>query len=117
MTTVVRGQIATILASREIHNVQRAHSNADWTRNIFQPIALITAIIDKDTLTYEDMKRQPDKPQFITEMQKEIFDHKNHKHWKLVHRTETKGAKTIMAIFSFSRKRDNIIGKVKNTKP
>ena len=42
------------------------------------------------------MKRQPDKPQFIMAMQKEISDHKKHKHWELVHRSETKGAKTIM---------------------
>ena len=30
----------------------------------------------------------------------------------LVHQSETKGAKTIIAIWYFSRKRDNIIGKV-----
>ena len=56
MITVVRGQIATILASREIQNVQQAHSNVDWTRNICQPMALITAMIDKDILTYGEMK-------------------------------------------------------------
>ena len=68
MTTVVRRQIATISVYREIHNVQRAHSNVDWTRNICQPMALITEMIGKDTLTYEEMKQQPEKPQFITEM-------------------------------------------------
>ena len=30
-------------------------------------------------------------------MQKDISDHKKRKHWKLAHRSETKGAKTIMA--------------------
>ena len=112
MTTVIRGQITTISASREIHNVQRAHSNFDWTRNICQPMALIIEMIGKDTLTYGEMKRQPDKPQFITAMQNNISDHEKRKHWKLVHRSETKGAKTIMAIWSFRQKRDNIIGKV-----
>ena len=73
---------------------------------------LITATIGKDTLTYGEMKRQPDKPQFITAMKKEISDHEKRKHWKLVHRSETKGTKMIMAIWSFRRKRDNIIGKV-----
>ena len=73
---------------------------------------LITAMIGKYILTYGEMKRQPDKPKFITAMQKEISDHEKRKHWKLVHRSETKGAKTIMAIWSFRRKRDNIIGKV-----
>ena len=60
MTTVVIVQKATIPASREIHNVQRAHSNVDWTRNICQPMALITETISKNTYGY--MKRQPDKP-------------------------------------------------------
>ena len=62
------------------------------------------------------MKQQPDKPQFITAMQKDISDHEKRKHWKLVHRSETKGAKTIMAIWSFRQKGDNIIGKVKKCK-
>ena len=51
-TTAVRGQKATISESRDLQNVQRAHSNVDWTRNICQPMALITAMISKDTLTY-----------------------------------------------------------------
>ena len=93
MTTVIRGQIATISALREIQNVEQAHSNVNWTRNICQPMALITAMIVKDTLTYGEMKRQPDKPKFITAMQKDISDHENRKHWKFVHRSETKGAK------------------------
>ena len=69
MTTAVRGQIATISASRDLQNVQRAHSNVERSRNICQPKALITAMISKDTLTYGEMKRQPDKPHFITAVQ------------------------------------------------
>ena len=52
MTTIVRGQIATISASREIQNVEQAHSNADWNRNICQTMALITVMIGKDTSKY-----------------------------------------------------------------
>ena len=85
ITTAVKGQVATILASNDIQNVQRAHSNVDWNRNICQPMALIKAMIGKDTFTYEEMKRQPENPQFITAMQKEISDHEKRKHWKLVH--------------------------------
>ena len=70
MTTVVRGKIATIYASREIHNVQRAHSNVDWTINICQPMVLITAMISKDTITYVEMKRQPYKLPFMAAIQK-----------------------------------------------
>ena len=98
MTTAVRGQIATILASRYLQNIQIAHSNVDWTRNFCQPMDLIIAMIGKDKLTDGEMKRQPDKPQFITSMQKGISDHERRKHWKLVHRSETKGAKMNMTI-------------------
>ena len=69
-------------------------------------------MIGKDTFSYGEMKRQPDKPQSITATQKEISDHKQRKHWKLVHQLEIKGAKIIMAIWSFRQKRDNIKGKV-----
>ena len=112
MITVARGQIATISASREIHNVQLAHSNVYWTRNICQPMALITVMIGKDKLTYGDMKQQLDKLKFITVMQKEISNHEKCKHWKLVNQSKTKRVKTIMEIWSFRQKRDNIIGKV-----
>ena len=55
--------------------IQQAHSNVNWTGNICKPMDLITAIIGKETLTYREMKKKQDKPQFITEMQKEISDH------------------------------------------
>ena len=90
ITSAVRGKIATISESRYLQNIQRAHSNVDWTRNICQQMALIIAMIGKDTLTYGEMKQQPDKPKFITAMQKEISDHKKRKHWKLFQRSETK---------------------------
>ena len=112
MTTSVRGKISTISASRDLQNVQRAHSKVDRTRNICQPMALIIAMISKDTFTYGEIKRQLDKLQFITTMQKEISDHEQRKHWKLVHRSETKGAKKITASWSFRQKRYNIMGKV-----
>ena len=80
-------------------------------------MALITAMIGKDTLTYGEMKRQPDKPEFITSMQKEISDDKKRKHWRLIHRSKTEWEKTNMVIWSLSQRRYNIIGKVKNTNP
>ena len=70
MTTAVKGKIATSSASIDLQNVQREHSNVDWTRNICQPMAIITAMISKYTFTYGEMKRQPDKPHFITAIQK-----------------------------------------------
>ena len=52
MTNSVRGQIAKILASRDLQNFQRAHSNVDWTINICQLMALITVMTGKYTLAY-----------------------------------------------------------------
>ena len=77
---------------------------------------LITSTTGKDTLTYVEMKRQPYKLQFITEMKKEISDHEKSKNWG--YSTDwKKGANTIISICSFREKRENIIGKAKNTKP
>ena len=111
MTIAVRGKITTILASRYLQNVQRAHSNVDWNRNICQPMALITAMISKDTLTYGEMNIQPDKPQFIRAMQKEIFDHEQRKHWKLVHRLEIKWSKNDYGNLVFQAKKGQHHGK------
>ena len=58
------------------------------------------------------MKQQPDKLQFITAIQKVISDQEKRKHWKVVHRSETKRANMIMEIWSFRRKRYNIMEKV-----
>ena len=44
-------------------------------------------------------------------MQKEISDHEQRRHSKLVHQSETKGAKTIMEIWSFRRKKGQHHGK------
>ena len=79
-------------------------------------MAIITAMIGKDTFKYGGTKQQPDKPQFITEIQKDISGHEKHKHWKLVHWSEAKGAKTIMAIWYFRQKRENIVGNVKRSR-
>ena len=68
-------------------------------------------MIGKETFSYGDMKRQTEKTQFIMAMQKEISDQKKSKHWKLVHQSEIEGAKKIIVLWSFRRKRENIIGK------
>ena len=44
-------------------------------------------------------------------MQKEISDHEQRKHWNLVHRLETKGAKTIMANLVFQAEKGKHHGK------
>ena len=48
---------------------------------------------------------------FITTMQKEISDHKHCKHWKLVHQSETEGAKNDHGNLEFQAKKGQHHGK------
>ncbi len=50
--------------------------------------------------------KQEDKGDFVVAMQKEVVDHENRNHWTLTPRSEMpQGAKTILSIWSFKRKR------------
>ena len=70
----------TLTAEREIYNCHRTNLNIDWTDNVWQPMALITSMINKDTLTYGEMIKQPDKGKFVGAMIKEVNDHEERKH-------------------------------------
>ena len=59
-----------------------------------------------ESYTFKEMLRQDDRDQFVEAMQKEIDDHTKRKHWEIILRSEMpKDTKTIMAIWSFKRKR------------
>jgi hypothetical protein len=61
---------------------------------------------NNEVFTYTKAMQQPDAPQFIETMSKEICDHKSRDHWEIVQRsTIPLGNKTIQAIWSFKRKR------------
>ena len=50
--------------------------------------------------------KQEDKMSFVAAMEKEIYNHKNGKHWSVVHRsTLPNKTRPIKAIWSFKRKR------------
>ena len=49
--------------------------------------------------------QQDDREDFIDTMIKEIDDHTNNKHWKVVRRSMIGNVKTITSIWSFKRKR------------
>lgn len=52
------------------------------------------------------MLKQEDSTEFIKAMQQEADDHEQRSHWEITLRSEIpKGMKTIMAIWSFKRKR------------
>ena len=49
-----------------------------------QVIALASKSTDPDTLTFEEAMQAPDREQFIEAMYKELEDHIERKHWKIV---------------------------------
>ena len=52
------------------------------------------------------MMHQEDMPKFVEAMQKEVVDHNEREHWDLIPRSEMPaGMKTILAVWSFKRKR------------
>jgi hypothetical protein len=70
----------------------------------FSTIALDMS--NNEVFTYTKAMQQPDAPQFIEAMAKEIEDHASRQHWEIVRRsTIPSGKKTIQAIWSFKRKR------------
>ena len=80
-------------------------------------MAYAADISDNETYTFKEMLQQPDKNDFILAMMKEIQDHEKREHWHLFPRAKIPyGHKTILAIWSFKRKRfpDGTINKHKS---
>jgi histone deacetylase 1/2 len=64
------------------------------------------ASADPDTMYLREAMRQPDREQFIKAMKKEIQDHTENKHWRVVHRSSLpKGTQILPAVWSMKRKR------------
>jgi hypothetical protein len=51
------------------------------------PIFAFAASTDPDTMYLKEAMRQPDREKFIEAMKKEINDHTDNKHWRIVHRS------------------------------
>ena len=59
-----------------------------------------------ESYTFKEMLKQEDQESFVEAMQKEIYDHTKREHWEIILRSEMPNdMKTIMAIWSFKRKR------------
>jgi hypothetical protein len=70
------------------------------------PIFAFAASADPDTMYLKEAMRQPDREKFIEAMKKEIKDHTDNKHWRIVHRsTIPKGTPILPAVWSMKRKR------------
>ena len=84
-----------------------------WTFTKNSSYALTQA--DPDTMTLKEAMRQPDADKFLEAMVKEVEDHVQRKHWRLVHNYELfnrdQQIKPIMAVWSMKRKR-NPLGEI-----
>ena len=87
-------------------HAEKVNMHLDGTLNYIHHAALMTTSPDNDTYTYKSMLQQEDKNEFVKAMMKEIVDHESRKQWSIMRREDLPiGAKTILAIWSFNRKR------------
>ena len=78
----------------------------DGTINYLNPLHQVFASkTDNETYNYKDMMDQEDYRDFIKAMSVEIDDHTNRKHWQIRKRADCNYPKTILAVWSFKRKR------------
>lgn len=82
--------------------------------NEAHPLALVVSDLvgmvgnkqrDPDTMTMQEAMRQPDKNEFVKAMYKELHDHIERKHWKVVLRNSmAKDKRAIPMVWSMKRK-------------
>jgi hypothetical protein len=91
---------------RAVLHSQRVNTHFDGTLNTVHHAVLNVVAGDNDTYTLRDMLKQEDKSSFITAMMKEVRDHESRNHWTIMPRSVIpSGTKTILAVWSFKRKR------------
>ena len=102
---------ATVTERIETHQAKLLHYNmavelnADGSLNNLHPLSLAAQTVGNDVYYFHQAMQQDDREEFIQAMIKELQDHQEHGHWKLLKRSEIGDAKTIKAIWSFKRKR------------
>ena len=94
------------LAQKAGLHAHKVNMHFDGTLNELSHTVLSTAAGDNDTYTLREMLKQDDKSDFILAMVKEVTDHESRNHWTIMPRSAIpKGTKTILAVWSFKRKR------------
>ena len=80
------------------------------TLNDFHPLAYVASLADKDTMNLTQALNKPDADKFLEAMDKEVNDHVQRKHWKIVSKKDMRrsgyNGQIIMAVWSFKRKRN-----------
>ena len=80
--------------------------NVDGSRNFINPISqCFASLAENETYNFAEALKQEDSADFVLAMLKEINDHETKGHWIYRKRAEVKNLSTIMAIWSFKRKR------------
>ena len=107
----------TSTSSKLVYHTYLINGNIDGTLNYINPMAYAAELSDNETYTFKQKLQQADKNDSILAMMKEIQYHEKRQHWHLFPRANIpKGHKTILAIWSFKRKRfpDGTINKHKS---
>ena len=91
---------------KKIQMMENLNRLIDGTLNSISPILQVFgSVTDNETYTYKAVMEQPDFHNFIKAMEVEIEDHTSRQHWLIRKRKDRGYPKTILAIWSFKRKR------------
>ena len=105
MSSITTGSSSSFL-TKSIEVFHRLNMHYYGTVNIFSTYAMAALNDSNDVYTYREMLKQPDVAKFVEAMIKEVTDHEERSHWVCVPRYEMpRGTSTILAIWSFKRKR------------
>lgn len=99
-------KMALTTAQSAAYHFEQVNENFDGTCNDILHHVYTAAKENNESYTFKEMLKQDDRMEFVEAMEKEISDHTSRKHWDIILRsTMPKDMKTIMAIWSFKRKR------------
>ena len=98
--------VPSTMAQKVVLHAEKMAPNFDGTLNFYHHISLMTAAGDNDTCIFKTILLQKDKNELVTAMMKETTDREVRNYWDTMLRSDLPpGAKTILAIWSFKRKR------------
>ena len=100
-----RAQNPSCFTSRIMNQIERVNLSFDGSSNYSHPFAFASTLSDNESYTMKEMLLQPDVKDFVVAMTDEIKAHEDNEHWEVVHRSKVGSHKTILAIWSFKRKR------------
>ena len=85
--------------------VPTAQQQYEIQQQLEDPVSFV-ASADPDTMYLNEAMSQPDRKQFCIAMDKELADHEQRQHWKVVRRSQVpSGTKIVNMIWSMKRKR------------